>query len=310
MANLLGDASRVTRDAQGGCTPVQRLSTLSGLSFSVLFILMRDKREPTPTNPSGSGAHEGTADRLPVVLAARLRAARQAVGLSQGAVAKLMNERGFSWRQTTVAKSEAADRPVLFSEVVALAQIYRRAVDYFVYAGTGLDDVLDQAATELASVEAAYEQTQVALYALENDRALFAATVGLATSIRRYRDGADSGVLMDELHELARTWGSDLLQQGDVFEAVGVSMDDVKRADRKAVEVIAQHLNRQYQRLTEEQLREESPQMLLEVSDFLEGKEVSEALLDVLRGDPSWASNISLFLTDLLVDAVDVTLPH
>ncbi|HLS13152.1 MAG TPA: helix-turn-helix transcriptional regulator [Beutenbergiaceae bacterium] len=52
---------------------------------------------------------------------ARARDLRAAKGLTQSEVAKLMVARGFSWRQTTVAKTEAAERPIRVNEAAALA---------------------------------------------------------------------------------------------------------------------------------------------------------------------------------------------
>jgi len=44
-----------------------------------------------------------------------------------------MRELGFGWRQTTAAKTEAAERPVPLGEVVALASLF----------GVGVHDLLD-----------------------------------------------------------------------------------------------------------------------------------------------------------------------
>ena len=63
---------------------------------------------------------------------ATLRGFRQARGLSQQQVADAMVGLGFSWRQTTVAKTEAAERPVPVGEVVALAGLL----------GVGIHDLL------------------------------------------------------------------------------------------------------------------------------------------------------------------------
>lgn len=41
--------------------------------------------------------------------------------MSQQALAEAMNELGFSWHQTTVAKTEAAERPLRLNEIAALA---------------------------------------------------------------------------------------------------------------------------------------------------------------------------------------------
>lgn len=46
-----------------------------------------------------------------------------------------MAERGFSWRQTTVAKTELAQRPVLAEEAVALAAVFGVSLDELLVAG-------------------------------------------------------------------------------------------------------------------------------------------------------------------------------
>lgn len=54
----------------------------------------------------------------------RIRRLRQELGWSQADLAQRMCKRGFSWRQTTVTKTEAADRPLGFNEAVALADVF------------------------------------------------------------------------------------------------------------------------------------------------------------------------------------------
>jgi len=54
----------------------------------------------------------------------RVRDYRDARGWSQEKLADLMSAAGHPWRQTTTAKTEAADRPVRVREVVALARIF------------------------------------------------------------------------------------------------------------------------------------------------------------------------------------------
>lgn len=53
----------------------------------------------------------------------RLRAARELCGLSQKGVAALMSAAGHQWRQTTVSKTELAERPVSLDEAAELALI-------------------------------------------------------------------------------------------------------------------------------------------------------------------------------------------
>jgi transcriptional regulator with XRE-family HTH domain len=52
-----------------------------------------------------------------------IRELRLARGLSQVDLAQRLAERGLSWHQTTVAKTERADRPLRVNELAALAKV-------------------------------------------------------------------------------------------------------------------------------------------------------------------------------------------
>jgi transcriptional regulator with XRE-family HTH domain len=57
------------------------------------------------------------------VFAQCLRAARAAAGLTQRQIADLMTGAGYQMHQTTIAKIESGERPVILGEAVALARI-------------------------------------------------------------------------------------------------------------------------------------------------------------------------------------------
>ncbi|GAA0215620.1 hypothetical protein GCM10009527_009350 [Actinomadura nitritigenes] len=63
-----------------------------------------------------------------MLLGRTLKYLREARQMSQESVAEAMNSAGFSWRQTTAAKTEAGQRPVRVNEVVALAQLFKVSV--------------------------------------------------------------------------------------------------------------------------------------------------------------------------------------
>jgi len=65
--------------------------------------------------------------------------------MSQQAVADAMVEAGFTWRQTTVAKTEAAERPVPVAELVALARLFETPIPELLGIAD-LDDVAEGAA--------------------------------------------------------------------------------------------------------------------------------------------------------------------
>lgn len=62
----------------------------------------------------------------------RIRDLRVSNGLSQQQLADAMTELGFPWQQTTVAKTEAAARPIRVNEVAALASIFGTDASSFI----------------------------------------------------------------------------------------------------------------------------------------------------------------------------------
>src|ERR1019366_2576601 len=55
---------------------------------------------------------------------ASIRRLRQAHGWSQEQLAKSMTNAGFKWIQSTVAKTEAAERPIRIGEMIGLARLF------------------------------------------------------------------------------------------------------------------------------------------------------------------------------------------
>ena len=77
------------------------------LSKHVLLMTMNDGDKKTPEQ----------------VVGANIKAMRAQLGLTQAELAEAMQGLGHSWVQTTVAKTEAADRPLRVNEVADLARI-------------------------------------------------------------------------------------------------------------------------------------------------------------------------------------------
>jgi transcriptional regulator with XRE-family HTH domain len=63
---------------------------------------------------------------------ANIKAMRAKLGLTQAELAEAMQGLGHSWIQTTVAKTEAADRPLRVNEVADLARILGTRLPYLV----------------------------------------------------------------------------------------------------------------------------------------------------------------------------------
>ncbi|QER88599.1 helix-turn-helix domain-containing protein [Streptomyces tendae] len=58
------------------------------------------------------------------VMGKQVKRIRELRGWSQQELARRMVDKGYSWRQTTVAKTEAADRPIRVNEVQGLAIVF------------------------------------------------------------------------------------------------------------------------------------------------------------------------------------------
>ncbi|GAA2348787.1 hypothetical protein GCM10009854_27790 [Saccharopolyspora halophila] len=77
-----------------------------------------------------------------------LKELRTAGGMSQEYIATMMSRAGFSWRQTTVAKTEAGNRPVRLDEAAALA----------LHFGVSVNELIDNQADtpEQSKIESKY----------------------------------------------------------------------------------------------------------------------------------------------------------
>lgn len=69
-------------------------------------------------------AEVGSQETAERVLGSRLKQLREAAGMPQAGLAGRMVRLGHSWQQTTVAKTEASQRPIRVNEAVDLARIF------------------------------------------------------------------------------------------------------------------------------------------------------------------------------------------
>jgi transcriptional regulator with XRE-family HTH domain len=91
-----------------------------------------------------------------------IRDRRMAQGLSQDKLAEAMRELGFSsWRQTTVTKTETAERPLRVNELVALANILNAKIADFVKDSSEPEAAL--ALRELLRARSRHQQAQADL---------------------------------------------------------------------------------------------------------------------------------------------------
>ncbi|MEV6651202.1 helix-turn-helix transcriptional regulator [Streptomyces sp. NPDC051219] len=82
---------------------------------------MKDQTQPTEDEPRSAWDALGSPEH---VVGRRVAALRVARGWSQRELATRMTDQGHSWRQTTVAKTEAADRPIRVNEMQGLARVF------------------------------------------------------------------------------------------------------------------------------------------------------------------------------------------
>jgi transcriptional regulator with XRE-family HTH domain len=68
-------------------------------------------------------------------LGKRVKELRKACGWSQEELARRMSALGFSWVQTTAAKTELANRPIRVNEAVALARLLGLTFERLLYPG-------------------------------------------------------------------------------------------------------------------------------------------------------------------------------
>lgn len=162
--------------------------------------------------------------------------------MSQQAVADAMAALGFSWRQTTVAKSEGADRPILFTEVVALSTILKRNLDYFLSGRNALDEKMEGIQLRLASVESTVQSAEAMLRASQEDRERVKLQQMVGVLILEYSRSLDSGPLKHELDRLVELRKLDLAEVKDLLVAAGVPVRVVESVDSQALRRAAEAL--------------------------------------------------------------------
>ena len=86
---------------------------------------MGDSSQEIVEESATPGAPELTEKRF----AANLRAAREAIGISQGRLAEEMVARGWPWHQQTVTRVETGRRMVRLGEAKAIAEILEMSLD-------------------------------------------------------------------------------------------------------------------------------------------------------------------------------------
>ncbi|MFI9610356.1 helix-turn-helix domain-containing protein [Streptomyces sp. NPDC052023] len=131
------------------------------------------------------------------VMGKQVRRIRELRGWSQQELARRMHDKGYSWRQTTVAKTEAADRPIRVNEVQGLAIVF----------GVTVNDLLAVPIDDYEMLGAASRLTEL--------RTLAEAANQRVLELRRTRERVDQEVeaaeeecrrLLDQIDEQQREY--------------------------------------------------------------------------------------------------------
>ncbi len=128
-----------------------------------------------------------------------VRLYRKEMGWSQADLAKAMRERGFDWLQTTVSKTEAAERPIRLNEAVAVASLFGVGVTAMLNDRPDLEERRLRTQhiknmTALNAAEAAKDQAEIALAKAR------AAVQRTAFAVDRFEDEWATIVLEEENH--------------------------------------------------------------------------------------------------------------
>lgn len=124
-----------------------------------------------------------------------MKAGRSRLGMTQEGLAAIMRQVGHSWRQTTVAKTEAAERPLRVNELVDLSGALR----------VPLTDLLESDPLGVAEMRTVGELIDAQADESRAARALKDAEFAAQEAQHRYREARDRSQLVNEEFERIRS---------------------------------------------------------------------------------------------------------
>jgi transcriptional regulator with XRE-family HTH domain len=146
-------------------------------------------------------------------LAANLKAAREAAGLSQEAVAQGMRDAGYRFYQQTIGKIEAGDRTVSAEELFALASVIGSSV-YMLARPAGHTAEALRILSAARQVRRARDEARAV--AIAADRKHGDAVAALKRAIARAREDGLEEALAEEIRTGERTLAGS--QKGEVSD--------------------------------------------------------------------------------------------
>jgi hypothetical protein len=219
-------------------------------------------------------------------------------------VAEEMGRRGFSWRQTTVAKSESATRPVLFTEVVAIAEVLGKPIGFFLKTPDALEAVVERSAKRVQVVQGRIGHLEAQLAMSKYDLECEECVNQVALSAKEYRDTYDSGVLRHQVDSIYERFGAGVIRFNDAYEAIPISRHELEAIDREALTAVTKMMLHVASGLSEEEIKEDGAELLNGASDYLNSIEVDPAILDSFRTVEQWGDMVCSRIVDLFVERI------
>ncbi|USQ82663.1 hypothetical protein NFX46_02075 [Streptomyces phaeoluteigriseus] len=267
---------------------------------------MKDEQQSTQVNAEADASDaDASADALRIALGRRLRMARTSLGLSQQAVADAMRERGFNWRQTTVAKTEAADRPTLFTEVVALSSVLKRELNYFLSGRTALDEIREEAEGEVKRLETSLAAAKSQAMHLESQLKGALIVEASALTISNFSRHLDTSELLHSFDLFARSREFSVPRLKRVLEAAGVPVAVIDEMDEASLRIAAREIkgSKEVDRGSGSALSGQDLSRFAE--SYLNGKVTPSFFLDILRGQRGYRESASRAIIDEVIARVE-----
>lgn len=218
-----------------------------------------------------------------------------------------MNACGFSWRQTTVAKTEAADRPVLFTEVVALSRILERDLHTFLSDRTELDDLIDEFGREAEQAREKVRAAEEAFKSAQIDQEWVAIQEGVALAINEYMYTGDSGLLRRSMDIFSDAPYFRVDACIKVLNVVGVPTRAANEADATALREAALVVHRTGQVSREEYLYGfKRDEFIEQAGQFLAGELLPAHFVPLLKHDQVYRHYAGQLIVDLVVEYVEL----
>lgn len=173
--------------------------------------------------------------RVEAALGERVRELRQARGWSQDHLARRMRSIGFNWMQSTVAKTEAAERPIRVGEAASLATVFE--VDIADLFRSGIHPLVQRMQLLASELHVANQDYRAQKYVLEEAERVVDSVkdrLGALQVLSRYLSGGETS-FRDAIHKVATAFHENEEWKTILVEC-GFDREILDTADEKAAE--------------------------------------------------------------------------